>query len=66
MIGIAEQIKEVYKNYTTLQNRLYALLSKQMNTGGFCDCENPEKITLPEAPLTKDFCAQCGGTIDEN
>lgn len=66
MIGIADQIKEVYKEYVKLQGKLFILLGKQRLAGDVCDCVNPEQVILPtEDGSLRAYCAQCGGEIME-
>jgi hypothetical protein len=62
MIGVVEQIRTAYLEYSKLEGRLYTLLSKQQNYGEPCDCERPEKISVRDEDKSQVcFCAFCGG-----
>lgn len=67
MVELAGQIREIFREYTALQGRLFKLLGKQANAGKVCDCLRPEHILLPtEAMDVRAYCAQCGGEINED
>jgi len=65
MLGIIEQVRNTYLEYSKLEGRLYILLSKQPRYGEHCDCERSEKIALRDELVMVEYCAVCGGFTEE-
>jgi hypothetical protein len=65
MLGIIEQIRAAYLEYSKLEGRLYTLISKLPRYGEHCDCERSEKIALRDEEVMVEYCAVCGGFTEE-